>query len=1374
MSLTTSYNQARNAAAPSSSQVIQTSSDQKIVRSGNHEVNDMITAGPSNEDFARLSRADAVVANTLREDEVYPDLVEWLGNPQTHARLYAAPPWAPVTNRRVLPIPDEVIEAISSPQSRAAQGLFPSISRAWIIIDTRLYLWSYSDGGSGAFESFEHPDSVIQSVGLARPKPGVFIDSISHLLVVASTSSIMLLGISFESSTASATGENGASGSSNPPESLKLYMTAIQANTEGVTLANIRGTDDGRIFAAGSDNNLYEISYTSAEGWWSSKCWITNLTQKRFANLLPTIFGSPAQQGISAVEVDSSRGLIWVLWAKREIELWCMSPGVAPRSIARSTEVAKSISTFLPNASLWGPPGDFYIEWIGAVPAKESKTAHLVAITNRGVRLFFSAFHSFGSRPETVRLMFCRLPPQAGQLSEPVSQQRAGEHARTAPQGFQAYHGHHAYGLTLMSGKNPEDPTGATDLLLGVTRPAAWKTFSAPVAPATYSQTGPHNASQNDTDSATFVLIRGATWDIQEVVNASTATAISAANAVSPLVAQFILPPRIVLVLTNSGINVITEVRPMDTLCSILEGSTGVDASLLHFIELWGANQTCAMALAVATRNSQLLLAPETLLAGTKGGVQQAETRMLGAEVVSSAWRTYFDFGGSPRYEPPPRPSMSPSDGHTFYSAKYHGLTIYLARLVRSFWTKNVTQRTVVPGEGERQQAAIGSATLSAAQKDLRSLQTFLTQNAQLFGIGSNARGKAGAGANDVNQIAFQQEQEAFDALRQLLARTIEAISFVLLLIDYRLPSIVSRCKPESQTKLSQLTFSGLVTTSDGSEVARNLVEAVIDSQMAAQVSIDAVAEVLQERCGGFCNADDVRLYKALESLRKAREAQNDGQKQDLLRESARLLNRASAHLPFEKLETICKDYRELGFDSGAIELPLRCAAQWDINGAALSYRNDGMPAGDVSRQQVFEGSMKCYTLVIAALEALDAQVAQVHQSADPAVQSTLRSLEIRRKDAYLQAEGASDVLFHDALYDWLLSRGKTDELLRMRTPYIEEYLRSEPVTLQRCLLLCDWYTNVGQNYAAAQVYAGLASSTELDLRLEDRVEYLAKASSHAKSSHVHGNDVVEFITNVDDSLETARVQVEVYSFTRDAPDDFIEPSTKQEILQILDAELLTMSTLYKAFAQPYSMHEVKLMIYEISEHDDPALVEQEWNELILEAEESAAPEQRFERVGVLIVDLGKRFIGSSIAFPIDILLARLLRYAFENRESQEIPLGWASSTLILAGAAQEEVYDVEDSLFEMKREPFNSDAGVHFLLAEIGALLTNWLDDLSSGYARSGFPAKRVDDSIGVYLSALSGQQAALPPRSASHLPEIQETVNGFKALHERVRRTF
>lgn len=191
-------------------------------------------------------------------------------------------------------IPDAVIEASSSAETYAAQGLFPAIQRAWIVIDTRLYLWNYMDAKQSAFESYEHPERVIQSVGLVKPKPGVFIESIKHILVVCTSASVSLLGLAIEPPSAAANGatSNGASSSQAPSstshQQLKLFVTEMNVATDGIQLSDVCGTEAGRIFCKGHDGCLYEILYQANEGWFSHRCSLRNVTNPRLSNLVPS------------------------------------------------------------------------------------------------------------------------------------------------------------------------------------------------------------------------------------------------------------------------------------------------------------------------------------------------------------------------------------------------------------------------------------------------------------------------------------------------------------------------------------------------------------------------------------------------------------------------------------------------------------------------------------------------------------------------------------------------------------------------------------------------------------------------------------------------------------------------------------------------------------------------------------------------------------------------------------------------------------------------------------------------------------------------------------------------------------------------------
>ena len=69
--------------------------------------------------------------------------------------------------------------------------------------------------------------------------------------------------------------------------------------------------------------------------------------------------------------------------------------------------------------------------------------------------------------------------------------------------------------------------------------------------------------------------------------------------------------------------------------------------------------------------------------------------------------------------------------------------------------------------------------------------------------------------------------------------------------------------------------------------------------------------------------------------------------------------------------------------------------------------------------------------------------------------------------------------MLHSTLYDWLIERNLADELLEMRPVYLEAHLRREPITLQKCQLLWQFYVKDGQSLRAAEVLGALADSTE-------------------------------------------------------------------------------------------------------------------------------------------------------------------------------------------------------------------------------------------------------------------------------------------------------
>ena len=57
------------------------------------------------------------------------------------------------------------------------------------------------------------------------------------------------------------------------------------------------------------------------------------------------------------------------------------------------------------------------------------------------------------------------------------------------------------------------------------------------------------------------------------------------------------------------------------------------------------------------------------------------------------------------------------------------------------------------------------------------------------------------------------------------------------------------------------------------------------------------------------------------------------------------------------------------------------------------------------------------------------------------------------RSEAYQKALGSEDPLFHSCLYEWFIGKEMTDQLLEIRSPFLEGHLMREPVTLE---VSCD------------------------------------------------------------------------------------------------------------------------------------------------------------------------------------------------------------------------------------------------------------------------------------------------------------------------------
>ncbi|WFD30312.1 hypothetical protein MSPP1_001330 [Malassezia sp. CBS 17886] len=1314
-------------------------------------------------------------------------------------------PWASFRITQRLPIPSSVFETITSRVPVATLALFADIGRACITVENRLYLWDY-EGGQSAFEYHELPDDeVILSVGLVPARSGVFIPEIQHVLVLSTGASaqdgrrVALLGV--EVLSARRGGGAPGEGAGSAAGGIKLYETAMSATTRGVAVRDLRGTDGGRVFGSGSDQCVYEVVYQAHDGWFSSRCHLRNVTQPRLSNLVPMFFKS--EKALGYVAVDSARSLLYVLREGDQIDVYSLPT----RDASRAPVHTGSMYGVTHHAGLMHAQQEVgQIVWLAPTEPDTRSNVCLVAVTDLGYRIYFDDFQ----RRSWAQLAV-RIPPGgSGAVRAPGSvpapsalghvRIATGAHPAALRRTTGALYSHAAFLAAFAS------PSAGAQLYgTGPSLPAA-STF------ATYG-TGPSavNVGAWQESTTEMSLGQGASAPVLGEVDAAAACArISDTNGATlrPTATQLTGPPRRFLVLDSSGLTEVVERRPVDVLGALLAGgglgggSGGVLSPappIVDFFNRFGSMEASVSALALAAQNTYASAAP----------------RGPGDEVAAQAMRLFFGPLGSW-----PADSRMPSTLVSSKSSRQEALTFYIGCVLRGVWSEKLVPAAWLapkPPSPLPANALLAGGRIDAALRELVPLHEFMQRHSQLFDLGGESGLPAAVGAH-----AQQPEREEYARLRAFVQRTIQACHLLVFFSDHGLPAIVGALPADARAKLGALTFADLVAAPQGRTVANELVNALIESQSGARASVDAIADALQVRCASFCSADDVRRYRAADYLRHATEtaqrlraerglvrAADDDRRRAIdedLQQSLQLLLASAAQLPFEKLAQVCATYRALGFARGVISLALACAQASDPTDGAVRFRADGCEPADSPRHALYTQRRNMYQLVLDALQQLEDAVAAAAAERDDA--AGVRAMDARA-DAYARATDSTDPLFHEELYTWLIQSGRTNELLQLDSPFLGEFLDGTPVLLGDASraayvrrlrdLLWQLYVRNGDFLAAAHTLSALAHSDEFDLRLDERIEYLALAVGNAKSvraaqaSGVH--DLIGFATQIEEDLEVAQVQARVLAALQqmDTVDlDAGERAHADSARVLLDTALLDITALYTEVAEPFALLEQQLLIIQTAQYDDADLVARIWEALIVREHNASAPEYAPQAVAALVTDVYQRLGGSVVACPVDVLLARLEQYAFDAHaavagdvpppsalewapfarlEACAIPVGWAPLVLFQAGAPPEAIFEVLQGLVNTAPPPWNTTGGLGFLLPDASEFLALWLARVlapSHSAAASYFPAAGVDAVANEYVLKLSSRKFTRPD------DVLDRRIEQLQDILQRVKRVF
>ena len=212
-----------------------------------------------------------------------------------------------------VPLPAELVEHFGHMQTNCMIGLFPEIERAWLTIDSDIYVWRFEDCYDLAY--FDGLSETILSVGLLTPKPNIFQPQVKHLLCLTTAAEIVLLGVMFNTESVDALGY---------PEMQVLAEPLFTLSTDSVHMLCVKGTEKGRVFLGGKDGSLYEFVYKADDGWFGKKAQKINHSTSTFSFLVPGFVSAALSEEdpLVQLEVDDSRNILYTRSEKGCIQVF--------------------------------------------------------------------------------------------------------------------------------------------------------------------------------------------------------------------------------------------------------------------------------------------------------------------------------------------------------------------------------------------------------------------------------------------------------------------------------------------------------------------------------------------------------------------------------------------------------------------------------------------------------------------------------------------------------------------------------------------------------------------------------------------------------------------------------------------------------------------------------------------------------------------------------------------------------------------------------------------------------------------------------------------------------------------------------------------
>ncbi|RKP24326.1 Nup133 N terminal like-domain-containing protein, partial [Syncephalis pseudoplumigaleata] len=702
----------------------------------------------------------------LERDQKFPELADLvLGS--SSASYTSAPRNLPLYQKhRFIALPDALFEQYDLLQCRSFSGIFTEIRCAWFTLDHRLFIWNYENGND--FYVFDEQEQLIVSVGLVKPRPGVFQSTIEHLLVVTTALEVFLLGISVRPATPGGQTE------------VVFYASQMSTPADNILMTSVIGTAAGRIFTCGNDGHIYELAYGN-DGWINRGFHKINLTLPVYTHFVPTFlpfFSTTRSDPIEHVVLDSSRHLLYGLTQGSNIEVFNLgTDGLQFHYVSTCTDIPQVAASLCP--SLAYDTRSLQLVSIHPVTVLESSSIYLMGVTVNGCRLYFACQShyrpvSMGATsvphvPDALRLVHVRLPPVSQFSQTGISSANAVEF-QLASLTVHTAGCHSDVFLASHTASNEIDQLVCTALDVGAIAKNATVSSSTRMSEL-------HSVLQVDGKTSAIAEIGPST---RKPADAYDGAAVKVRKS-HELATQLVSEPRQFIVLTNAGVNMVSKTRPIDQLRWLLNTYSLQSAEAKQFVDMYGPSEVCSMCL--------MLCCSTPLYDGSRKDMAS-----------QTAARMFFEVGGVPRFQETVIAGGDNSVGRALssptviYSGKHDGIALTIIRLLRPIWLTKLISN--LHGIEKPPLALQGVTDITKLSAEHRALET---------------------------------ERQSLLAMKQLLTQAIEAISFLQFLRNRKLPEKVVQLTTSSKNELVELTFKSLLAGSNRLALCQELILTIID-----------------------------------------------------------------------------------------------------------------------------------------------------------------------------------------------------------------------------------------------------------------------------------------------------------------------------------------------------------------------------------------------------------------------------------------------------------------------------------------------------------------------------------------------------------------